>query len=83
MKDAKHENDNNKHGYSGRTTAADWLLALIPAAVFIVLYFVFGVADWPAWVSIGVAVLLLVTAAVFFILIARSGKHTSRKDKDN
>lgn len=82
MKNAQHENVNNKHGYSGRTTAADWLLALIPAAVFIVLYFVFGVADWPAWVAIGSAALLLIAAAVFFVLIARSGRHTSRKDKD-
>lgn len=82
MKNAKHENENNKHGYSGRTTAADWLIALIPAAVFIVLSFVFGVADWPAWAAIGVAVLLLIAAAVFFVLIARSSRHASRKDKD-
>lgn len=69
----------HERGHSGRTTKGDWLAGLIPAAVFIVLYCIFGGKEWLDWLAIGIGVLLIIAIAVVLIVLKKRSRKVSPK----
>lgn len=75
MKKPVQNKEKTVYGHSNKAGLADWLWALIPAFIGLILYVFFGDREWFDWAGIALGTLMLIGVIIFVVIMLRRSKQ--------